>query len=158
METRYQNPPQSLVEALSKPGRAKAVGALVDWANSGVDQTLTQRSLRLMRACIHAVKSALPDKDPELIGGFFANLLDIWETGQRLDTLLKDLAKSRLPRDEERLRNTLLWIDAIQVDMASYWIREIKRDLPKVLKALDISEYKRRLGKPKRSRSHAVTK
>jgi hypothetical protein len=93
-----------------------------------------------MRAAIRTLKTALPDTDPELIGGFFANLLDVWETGQKLEQELKKLKKLRLPRDHEALRNVLLWIDAIQVDMASYWIGEVKRDLPKLLRALDRHE------------------
>jgi hypothetical protein len=140
MEPSHAGPPDWVVEALSKPNRgnvAKATGALLNWANSKVDHALTQRSLRLMRSAIQTLTNALPETDPELIGGFFANLLDLWETGQKLDKELQKLKKLRLPKDREELRNTLQWIEAIQLDMASYWIEEIKKDLPKLLKALD---------------------
>jgi hypothetical protein len=49
---------------------------------SVTDQAVMERSVLLMRSAIRSVKKALPDTDPELIGGFFANLLDLWETGQ----------------------------------------------------------------------------
>ena len=140
MEPNLAGPPDSVVKALSKSnGRnvAKATGALLSWANSKKDHALTQRSLDLMRPAIQTLTTALPATDPELIGGIFANLLDLWETGQKLDKELQKLKKLRLPKDREALRNTLQWIDAIQLDMASYWIEEIKKDLPKLLKALD---------------------
>jgi hypothetical protein len=37
---------------------------------------LIERSLALMRKSMSVVQEALPDADPELIGGFFADLLD----------------------------------------------------------------------------------
>lgn len=153
METSLGGPPKSVVKALSKPnGRnvAKAVGHLLNWADSQTDRALIQRSLHLMRRAIRVVRKALPDTDPELIGGFFANLLDLWETGQELDKELHNLAKLRFPRERERLRHVLLWIEAIQLDMGSYWIGEVKKDLPKLLTALDKLERKTRSGKQKR--------
>jgi hypothetical protein len=106
---------------------------------------LIERSLVLMRKSISVVKEALPDTDPELIGGFFADLLDLWETGQKLDNELRRLTKLRFPRDREHLHDILIWIDAIQVDMGSYWIGEVKKDIPKLLRALD------KLGRKSRS-------
>ena len=85
-----------------------------------------------MRQAIPVVKEALPEADPELIGGFFANLLDLWETGQTLDEKVKEICKMRFPRDLERLHDVLIWIEAIQLDMASYWIGEVKKDSPKL--------------------------
>jgi len=90
-----------------------------------------------MRNAISSTKKALPGTDPELIGGFFADLLDLWETGQKLDEQLQELTKLHFPRDRERLHEILIWISAIQIDMAAYWTGEIKKDLPKLLKALD---------------------
>ncbi len=101
------------------------------------DKDVIKQSLLLMRSCIAVVKKALPDTDPELIGGFFADLLDLWETGQQLDRELQKLKKFRFPRDREKLYDILIWIDAIQVDMASYWINEVKRDGAKLRRALD---------------------
>jgi hypothetical protein len=101
------------------------------------DKDVIKRSLLLMRSCILAVEKALPNTDPELIGGFFADLLDLWETGQQLDRELKKLKKFRFPRDREKLYDVLIWIDAIQVDMASYWIGEVKKDGRKLRRALD---------------------
>lgn len=147
-------PPDSVVKALSKPnGRnvVKAAGALLNWANSKKDHALTKRSLDLMRPAIQTLTTALPATDPELIGGIFANLLDLWETGQKLDKELQKLKKLRLPKDRETLRSTLQWIDAIQLDMASYWIDEIKKDLPKLLKALDKLERRSVHGTARRS-------
>jgi hypothetical protein len=154
MEPSLAGPPDSVVKALSKPnGRsvAKAAGALLKWANSKKDHALTQRSLDLMRPAIQTLTAALPETDPELIGGIFANLLDLWETGQKLDKELQKLKKLRLPKDREALRTTLQWIDAIQLDMASYWIEEIKKDLPKLLKALDKPERRSAHGAARRS-------
>jgi hypothetical protein len=155
MESSHVGPPDWVVKALSKPNSrnvAKATGALLSWANSKVDHALTQRSLHLMRSAIRTLTNALPETDPELIGGILANLLDLWETGQKLDKELQKLKKLRLPKDRETLRSTLLWIDAIQLDMASYWIEEIKKDLPKLLKALDKLERRSLHGTARRSR------
>ncbi|MFY9560674.1 MAG: hypothetical protein WAQ52_10610 [Terriglobales bacterium] len=158
MEASLGGPPESVVKALSKPNCrnvAKAVGQLLNWADSQTDQALIQRSLHLMRGAIRVVKKALPDTDPELIGGFFADLLDLWETGQKLDKELHNLTKLRFPQDRERLRGILIWISAIQIDMASYWIGEVKKDLPKLLQALDRLESKSRSGKQKRKLANA---
>jgi hypothetical protein len=140
-------PPESIVKALSKGNRgerAKALGALFNWARSEADQNLAHRSLQLLRRTMHTLEAALPDTDPELIGGLCAHLLDLWETGQKLDNLLKELPKFQLPRDRERMRSALLWIEAIQLDMSSYWIHELKKRLPLFLKALDRRERSKR--------------
>jgi hypothetical protein len=119
---------------------------------------LIQRSLYLMRIAIRVVKEALPDTDPELIGGFFADLLDLWETGQKLDKELHNLTKLRFPQDRERLRDILSWISAIQIDMASYWIGEVRKDLPKLLRALDRLESKSRSVRQKRKPARSAEK
>jgi hypothetical protein len=90
-----------------------------------------------MNKIIPILRSALPATEPEVIGGICADLFDLWETGQKLDKELKKLTTLRFPRDQQRLRDTLVWIDAIQLDMASYWIGEVRKDLPKLFKALD---------------------
>ena len=99
--------------------------------------SVDRRSLELMRSAINLLTAAMPEADPELIGGIFANILDLWETGQKLDRGLQKLSKLQLPRDCAQVRNILLWIEAIQLDMGAYWIREVKKDLPKLLRALD---------------------
>jgi hypothetical protein len=140
MQTSSVMPPESILRALSKPkGRevAKAAGQLLRLAASQTDHALLERSIHLLRRASSVVKKALPDTDPELIGGFFANLLDLWETGQKLDKELQKLTKLRMPHDRERLRDILLWIEAIQLDMGSFWIREVKKDMSKLYKALD---------------------
>jgi hypothetical protein len=104
---------------------------------SAPKQDLLGRSVHLMRGAIRAVKKVLPDTNPELIGGYFANLLDLWETGQELETKLREICTVRRPRDRKRLRDALLWIEAIQLDLGSYWIGEVKKDTPKLLRALD---------------------
>ena len=103
-----------------------------------------------MRRAIRVVKEALPNTDPELIGGFFANLLDLWETGQKLDKELHKLTKLRFPQDRERLREVLIWVSANQMDMASYWTAEVKKDLQKLLAALDKLEREPRSGKQRK--------
>ena len=108
-----------------------------------------------MRQAIRVVKEALPDTNPELIGGFFADLLDLWETGQTLDEKVKEICKMRFPRDRERLHDVLIWIEAIQLDMASYWIGEVKKDSPKLLRALDKLERKPPTSKQKRKPASA---
>jgi hypothetical protein len=90
-----------------------------------------------MRAAIRAVQEALPDTAPELIGGILAGLLDLWETGQKLDKELQRLTEFRFPQDRELLRDVLIWVSAIQIDMASCWIGQVKSDLPKLLRELD---------------------
>ncbi len=157
MEGSVTTPPDSVVKALSKPsGRsvAKAVGSLIKWANAGRDHALEQKSQNLLTAIMRAMKTGLPSTDPELIGGFCADLLDLWETGQKLDKELQKLKKLRLPKDREALRDTLHWINAIQLDMASYWIEEVRKDLPKLLKALDGLE--RKEAKAKRARRPGI--
>jgi hypothetical protein len=137
--------PKSVLRALSTPseqGVARAAGALLKWANSERDEVLSRRSQSLLRGAIRTTKTALPDTDPELIGGIFADILDLWETGQKLDKELRKLTKLRMPRDQEQMRAILLWIEAIQLDLALYWIKEVKKDIPKLLRALDSLERK----------------
>jgi hypothetical protein len=83
------------------------------------------------------LKRALPTTDSELIGGMCAHLFDLWETGQTLNKKLEEVSGFRFPRDRERLRDTLLWIEAIQLDMAIFWVGEVKKVLPKLLRALN---------------------
>lgn len=143
MRSTGTTPPESIIKALSKPnGRnsAKAVGALLDWGKADRDPILEQRSHQLLLGVTRTLESALPNTDRELIGGFCANLLDRWETGQKLNTQLERLVRLRFPKDKEALRDALQWIEAIQLDMASYWIDEVKQDLSKLARALDQSE------------------
>jgi len=140
--------PEKLFEQLSKlkGSRAslKSLRDLVAAAGLQQDRALMPRSLRLMHKVTDVLKQALPNLDTELIGGFAANLLDLWETGQELDRELNKLAKLRSHHDRERLRDALIWIDAIQVDMGSYWIGEVQKVLPKLLEGLDRQERKQR--------------
>jgi hypothetical protein len=66
----------------------------------------------------------------------------------------------RLPQDRETLRNSLLWVDAIQLDMASYWIGKVKKELPKLFKAIDKWEHNSvlRLTKGKRTLSEHISR
>lgn len=141
MTTASKATPEKIFEQLSKlkgPQIAlNEVGKL--FAASGIrqDDALIRRSLQLMHKTIRVLKQALPNVEPELIGGFAANLLDLWETGQKLDKTLKDLTRSRPSQDRDGLRDALIWIDAIQADMGSYWINEVKKALPALLRSLD---------------------
>jgi hypothetical protein len=153
MEPSLAGPPDSVVKALLKPNArnvAKAVGNLLNWANANRDHVLEQKSHHLLTTVTRTIERALPDTDRELIGGFCADLLDLWETGQKLDKELRKLKKLRFPRDRESLGDVLSWIAAIQIDMASYWIGEVKKDLPKLRRALDKLERKPRSGNQKR--------
>ncbi len=116
---------------------------------------LVKRSLSLMRVVMRALNRALPDTDRELIGGFCADLFDLWETGQTLEKKLKEICRMRFPRDSKKLYDTLIWVDAIQIDMGSYWIGEVKKDLPKLLRALDKLERKTPSRKQKRQPAKA---
>ena len=98
---------------------------------------LLKRSRDILIDVIRVLQSALPDSDEELIGGIAANLLDLWETGQELDNQLKRLREMRFPEDREHLRRTLIWIEAIQLDMGAFWISHVKKDISKLLGALD---------------------
>jgi hypothetical protein len=135
---------QKLFEQLSKlkgsQASLKRVKSLVAAADLQQNRGLVRRSLRLMNGIIHALKKAAPNLPPELVGGFAANLLDLWETGQKLDERLRELSRLHSPRDRERLRDCLIWIDAIQIDMGSYWIEEVEKVLPKILRGLDRQE------------------
>ena|SRR5271166_844116 len=123
------------------------------------DQDIVHESIVLMSSCIRVVQKALPHTDRKLIGGFFANLLDLWETGQQLDRELRKLKRFRFPQDREKLYGTLIWIDAIQVDMASYWINEVKKDGAKLRRALDrLERAERKNGIRKTSRSRSKGK
>ncbi len=118
------------------------------------DKDIIEHSLVLMRGCTRAVRRALPNTDPELIGGFFANLLDLWETGRQLDRELQRLVKFRFPRDKDKLYDVLIWIDATQVDMGSYWIDEVKKDGAKLRRALDkLEREERKSGAPRDPKS-----
>jgi hypothetical protein len=117
-------------------------------------QEIIKESLELMRAAIEMMKTAMPRTDPELIGGFFANLFDVWETGQELDMKLRELVTLQLPRDAKRVGDILTWVEAIQLDMGSFWIREVKKDLPKLRRAVDRLENESRPQKP----SHTSTR
>jgi hypothetical protein len=115
----------------------EAVNQNLSRTGSEIQRAVAFDSVSLMRNSIQIFKEALPDTEPELIGGFFADLLDLWEAGQTLDKKLLKIKELRSPPDREQLRDFLIWISAIQIDMASYWIGELKRDLPKLLHALD---------------------
>jgi hypothetical protein len=114
----------------------REIKAVMAAAGLKEDRVLTRRSLRLMHRFSRVLKAALPNTDPEIIGGVCADLLDLWETGQTLDKKLKENCKLRFPRDRERLQDFLSWIDAIQLKMAGYWIDEIQKDLPKLRRSL----------------------
>ena len=114
------------------------------------DKHISKQSMALLRGAMCATEKALPNTDPELIGGFFADLLDLWETGQTLDKKLNELVALRFPEDRDKLYDFLIWISAIQVDMGLFWTRGIRKDLPKLLRALDRLE-RRNAGKQKRT-------
>jgi hypothetical protein len=156
MTTALKRSREELFEQLSKlKGNQKSLKEVRKRvAASGIrqDDVLIRRSLRLMNKTILVLKQAMPNLDAQLVGRFAANLLDLWETGQTLDKTLKDLTRSRCPRDREGLRDALIWIDAIQADMGSYWIGEVKKGLPALLRSLDRQERSERKRVAKSSR------
>jgi hypothetical protein len=156
MATRLGRSSEKIFAQLSKlqgPDRSlKTVRNLVAADGSRESEALSRRSQQLMNRIIDALKTSLPGIEPEIVGGFAANLLDLWETGQKLDRKLKELTKLRSPRGRQRLRDTLLWIDAIQIDMGSYWIREIQKVLPKLLECLN--RHERNQGRVGRSKNN----
>lgn len=133
--------PQKLFELVSalegRPLSLKAVESAAARAGFRQDNGRIRRSLALTRAVIAALKRSMPNASAETIGDTVAALTDLWETGQVLDKRLKKLARMRFPQDAESLRDTFIWIDAIQIDMATYWIRVIQKGLPKLLAALE---------------------
>lgn len=133
--------PEKLFELVSalegRPLSLKAVEAAAARAGFRQDNARLRRSLALTRAAIAALKRAMPDASANTIGDMVAALSDLWETGQVLDKRLKKLTRMRFPQDAENLRDTLIWIDAIQVDMATYWIKVVQKSLPKLLAALE---------------------
>ncbi len=67
-------------------------------ANTGLDQAVISESILLMRTSILRFQEAIPNASPELVGSIFANLLDLWETGKKLD---EELHKFKQLRQED---------------------------------------------------------
>jgi len=85
-----------------------------------------------------SLRSALPDTDPEFIGGIVADLDDLWEYGQRLDNHFSVLFRMTFPRDQEQLRELILQIEHEQLDESWAHLVRLKKSFPKLLKELEL--------------------
>jgi hypothetical protein len=58
----------------------------------------------------------------------------LWDTGQQLDAHLERIYRMRFPEDLEGLYDFLIFVEAIQLEMGSYWIGELQKVVPKLIK------------------------
>jgi hypothetical protein len=92
---------------------------------------------KIIKGLLRALKEAMPQTDPQLIGDFVADVEDLWEYGQKLDQHFKAVFRMKFPKDSERLRELLLNIDHEQCDEAWAHIEGLKKSLPRLIKGLD---------------------
>jgi hypothetical protein len=108
------------------------------------DMRLQRRSARITRNLLAALKDAAPEVDRQLIGDIVADLTSLWDTGQKLDTALNTLYQTQSDQKRIYLYDFLAFIEAIQIDMAEFWIGNLRSKIPKLRKALQKRERKER--------------
>ncbi len=132
---------EELVEKLSKlkaPNKdLQAAAMMLGDAAARVDTKLVKRSTELAHRLLLSVKKALPKADPQLLGDFVAEVSDLWDYGQKLDKILKEVCDMRLPQHQEHLREALVAIEVQQFDYALDSIKGLQKTLPKLKQALD---------------------
>ncbi len=135
---------QKLQEMASKQGLSQAsANAARDFlrrALSNHDKRLQRRSARITHNMLVALNKAFPEVDRQLIGDIVADLDSLWDTGQELDKELEKLFRMRFPQHRNHLREFLAFIQATQIDMVEFWIGNLRKRIPKLLKALDRQE------------------
>ncbi len=119
---------------------ANAARDLLGAALRRQDKGLQRRSARIARNTLAALIKAFPGADPQLIGDIVADLNSLWDTGQKLDQQLKKLHHMRFPRNRDQLHEFLAFIEATQIGMAESWIRNLRKRVPKLRRALDRQE------------------
>lgn len=112
----------------------QAAAMMLGDAAARVDHKLVNRSTNLSHRLLLSLKKALPETDPQLIGDFVAEVSDLWDYGQKLDTTLKELCDMRLP---QHMGEALVAIEVQQFDYALDCIKGLQKTLPKLKQALD---------------------
>jgi hypothetical protein len=108
-------------------------------------EELQRQSAEIARKLQIALEAGLPEIESRTIGAVVADIDSLWDTGQKLDKELKRLFRMKFPRDRERLREFFSFIEAIQVEMGTFWIGNLKRRVPTLRKALrDQAKYARK--------------
>jgi|SRR5580658_858442 hypothetical protein len=115
----------------------QAAAMMLRDAAARVDHKLVNRSTNLAHRLLLSLKKALPETDPQLIGDFVAEVSDLWDYGQKLDTTLKELCDMRLPQHQGRMGEALVAIEVQQFDYALDCIKGLQKTLPKLKQALD---------------------
>jgi hypothetical protein len=93
-----------------------------------------KRAGKIIKGLLRALKEAMPDMDPQIIGDFVADVEDLWEYGQKLDEHFTVLFRMKFPKHSEHLRELLLQIDHEQCNESSAHIEGLKKSLPQLLK------------------------
>jgi hypothetical protein len=140
-KTTMANDVMQLASKVRGPNKTKQIGLhWIAMASARRDADLESRSRLITQNTLAALSRAFPEFDPELIGDIVADLDSLWDTGQQLNDELKRLFKMRFPKHRQHLREFLAFISAIQLDMAEFWIRNLRKKVPKLLKELDRQE------------------
>lgn len=136
--------PEKLKQSVSKQSHSRkvtgAAKAFIARALRGQSRQLQRRSAQITHKMIISLKRAFPDMDPRLIGSIVADLGSLWDTGQKLDLELNKLFQMRLPEDREDLREFLAFVEATQMDMVEFWIRNLRQKIPRLHEDLDRQE------------------
>jgi len=136
--------PQKFKKIALKQGLSEAAAnAVMDFLAGALrrqDKELQQRSARIAHNTLVALNRAFPEADRQLIGDIVADLNSLWDTGQKLDKELKRLFQMRFPQHRVRLREFLAFLEATQIDMAQFWIGNLRKRIPKLRRALDRQE------------------
>jgi len=135
-----------LNEMASKRGQSEATVAaardLIMRALKRQDKALQRRSAEMARKTLRAMNRVFPEVDRQLIGDIVADLNSLWDARQKLDKDLKGLFRMRFPQGRQRRSEFLSRIEANQIEMASYWIRRLRRNITKLRLALNREEQK----------------
>jgi hypothetical protein len=135
---------REVVDKISKlkgPNKdAQGAMILLGSAFANQDTQIQRRSGHIVHKMLVSFKKAFPGVDAQLIGGTVADLDSLWDTGQKLDKELNKLFQMRFPQHRNHLREFLAFIEATQIEMAEFWIGNLRKRIPKLHKALDQQE------------------
>jgi len=133
--------PEKLKQMVSKQSQSQeasgAARAFIARALRGQNRGLQRRSARIAHKMLVAFGKAFPELNQQIIGDVVADLDSLWDTGQKLDKRLHKLFKMRFPQDRDHLSDFLAFIEGAQIEMAEIWIRNLRRNIPKLRKALN---------------------
>jgi hypothetical protein len=156
---------EEAVEKISKlkgPKKSER-GGLMLLANAfaSQDTQLQRRSARITHNMLVALNKAFPEVDRQLIGDIVADLDSLWDTGQKLDKELKKLFQMQFPQHRNHLADFLAFGEATQIDMVGFWIRNLRKRIPRLRVALERQERTERLRtrtKPAKNAPHLARK